>query len=1564
MAELPKIIGSFRVLRVLGQGGMGVVYEAVDEAGARVAIKTVLGGRGRLHLAVRREIHALARLHHPGIVGIVDEGEHQGVPWYAMAYVDGVTLRRFRSVLSAPTVMRAPTELAKGSSVTEALAGRAPGPLETLTSGGALESDFLALVAGALAPGAEDGSDPIDPFGPSQGGRASDTLSSAGMTPSSMPEKFEAFALGAAVAEPADATGTGTGITPDEFAGLAALARGGAPAEPADATGTGSGVTPDEFAGLMAAAAGSPLAAPRDDTGTGGGLLPDEFAALVGGAPGATPAVPGTEGARGRPREGSAAAPEEAHGTATRAAAASELDRLRRELLSATSAPGEKSMALDHRTGRVVALDDEGRKVSRGGKPLEPAGLERALELAERLCDVLAYLHGEGMVHRDLKPDNVLVDRDARPVLLDFGLVTHATGRVGRESFDEVQTLGAGTAPYIAPEQILGELVDARADLYALGCILYEMVDGRPPFQGTVAQVFKQHLFDKHAALREAHPWVPAALDELIDALLAKRPVERLGSASVVARRLAAIAGRAPLDRQGPTPRPLLFRPPVAGRGAQLQTLRESLRASRGGQGQLVFVGGPSGYGKTRLALEIAREAAASGKLLVTGECVAQGGRPLQPLRRLLQSVAERCVSKGSKETTRLGAGARVLAAYEPSLSGIPGIDELPDPPPLSGREARQRVFDMLWSTMELLAEGEGLVMFLDDLHWADELTLGFLAHVAERFASGRQLPALLVSTYRDDEAPEELGALAALPNATALRVDKLDEAAVAEIVAGCLGQPKPPKDLAGFVGEHATGNPFFVTEYVRAAVEAGALEPRHETSAELWRELPDKVSLLPKGPRELLMLRMRGVTGVLRDVAEAAAVLGAECDLATLRRSVGLSNAEVFDAVDELRRRQIVDDAPGERLQIVHDKLAAFLVESVPDKERAARHGRAARAIEATRGDQVAESADALAYHYAAAGEPAAAVEHLLSAGDQARALYATKDAVRRYQRAAELLIVLGDHDRAAKTLMKLGLVHTAAFHTEAARDAYDQAFALWAEHGARGPDTMALAPARLSIAIGDPLSLDPARTYDTDSAFLQAQLFEGLVQLDVDFNVLPAVARRWSVAADGRRYRFELREDACWSDGRPLNAIDFEMAWKRNLSPGTQAPAAQLLYCVEGAEDVHSGRVRDVDTVGIRAVSRLELDVTLRGPTAYFPYLLAHPITFPQPWWLIHAEGRRWTHPALIVGNGPYLLTERRERESLRLVKNQEYAGRFKGNAGDIDCRIFHSYQDSYAAYHRGDVDVLDLISAPLDVIREARRAHRGELRDFPLLSTTYLSFASSRAPFSDPRVRRAFAHAVDRKALAARLEGGEHEVALGGFIPKGMPGHQEGIVPAFDLVRARELLAEAGFDNPADLPTLRWLHSHGLGDATVVEELARGWRDGLGVRIDIQTVRFEELEDEVARNRPDLLIGAWIADYPDPDSFLRATFHSVEGHEPAALRDARYDQLVSQAAVATTVQERLDLYAQADRLLVSEEVGVLPVSYGRNLVLLKLEVAYFPRSSSYLRALKNVMIARGAS
>jgi hypothetical protein len=381
--------------------------------------------------------------------------------------------------------------------------------------------------------------------------------------------------------------------------------------------------------------------------------------------------------------------------------------------------------------------------------------LLEALTLVRSLCSPLAFLHGEGIVHRDLKPDNILIRADGLPVLVDFGLVALVAAEVSREAL-ELGAGAAGTVAYMAPEQARGELVDARADLYAVGCILYELITGRPPFVGrSPSEVLRQHIELDPSAPSTWVDGLPSGLDELVLRLLAKDRRFRIGHADDVAAALARLGAKDGLAKAGPRPRAHLYRPALAGREAALRELDAALDRLGSRSGGLVLIGGESGVGKTRLVMEIARRAERRNLQVLTGGCQDTAARPLEAFHRPLEAIADRCRELGKQETDRLlGPRGRVLAQYEAALVGLPGQDDYPEPADLPAEAARRRLFGALSQCFGALAAGGPLLLVLDDLQWADELTVGFLDDwMHPRSSAARAAaPLLVVGTYRSEE--------------------------------------------------------------------------------------------------------------------------------------------------------------------------------------------------------------------------------------------------------------------------------------------------------------------------------------------------------------------------------------------------------------------------------------------------------------------------------------------------------------------------------------------------------------------------------------------------------------------------------------------------------------------------------------------------------------------------------------------------------------------------------------------------------------------------------------------
>ena len=641
--------------------------------------------------------------------------------------------------------------------------------------------------------------------------------------------------------------------------------------------------------------------------------------------------------------------------------------------------------------------------------------LPRVLKLVRAICDALAFVHGMGLVHRDLKPENVMVRPDGSPVLVDFGLAMQLRGVRGRDVLEQGDRY-IGTPSYMAPEQIDGELMDARVDLYALGCILYELVTGAPPFLGSIDEVLDQHLRDLPIAPSIRVSDVPRELDNLILALLQKRPRDRIGYADDVAAALARLGAGDELPARRAEPH--LYRPRLSGRAGALAIVEDQLKSVRVSSGGLTLVGGESGVGKTRFAMEVGLAANRRGLAIVTGQCVsiAASDAPaeiqaasLHPLRHLLSTIAAHCDERGLEESERIfGPRGPALAVHEPSIRQLPGQDRYPRLAALADPATRARLNTSLAAALAAFAESQPLVLVIEDLQWADEATMSFLKELDPAYFTSTR--ALVLGTYRSEETSDELRALLDSVDVTRIDLGRLDANAVARMVSDMLSMASPPAAFIQFLVERSEGHPFFVAEYLRLAVQervlvrndVGAWRIHHLTigASPLFDALP-----LPGELRALVSRRVAALGPGALAVARMAAVLGREVDTGVLAAAIRLDDDAYLEALEELRTRQIVD-IEGARLRFVHDKLREIIhAEIDPDEQR--RLHAAAGATKETRLSHTSTRATFypdLVHHFTVARDDVKAFEYLVKAGQAALDATASTEAMDFFRRALAL--------------------------------------------------------------------------------------------------------------------------------------------------------------------------------------------------------------------------------------------------------------------------------------------------------------------------------------------------------------------------------------------------------------------------------------------------------------------------------------------------------------------------------------------------------------------------------
>jgi len=997
---------------------------------------------------------------------------------------------------------------------------------------------------------------------------------------------------------------------------------------------------------------------------------------------------------------------------------------------------------------------------------------------------------------------------------------------------------------------------------------------------------------------------------------------------------------------------------PLVGREAELAALQEAVERLRAGVGGVVTVVGEAGIGKSRLVAELHKQATvgayvgaqhAAPQRWVEGRCLSYGTSIayllwLDVLRGLLgvtveegpanvrdalQELLERlCPVEGDELLPYL---ARTMSL--PLQAGEEAV--LRD---LEGEQLKAGTFQAVEWLVEAVAREQPLVLVLEDLHWADPTSLELLERL---LALTDRASLLLVCIFRPRRECgcwriREVAARDYPHRHTDVWLEPLSSAESEVLVRNLLRAEGIPAWFRERILSVTEGNPFYVEEVLRGLIDQGVVVDEGGTGHWQVAEAAAIVRL-PDTLQGALVARIDRLQEDARRVLQMAAVIG-RVFLYRILEAIAAEERELDQRLLTLQREEMIRERariPELEYIFKHELTREAAYNGLLKAERRAFHRQVAGALERLFPERVEEQVGLLAYHWKQAGDGEKATEYLLKAGDRARLAYAHQEAVDYYQRALAFLKDGEEHERAARTLMKLGLTYHNAFEFRAARQAYEEGFALW-RRGVQTPPVVLLLPAPhgLRVQWSEVSTLDQARANEMSSAAVIAQLFSGLVQLNQEMDVLPDVAERWEVLDGGRRYVFHLREDVVWSDGVPVTAGDFCYAWLRVLAPSTGSAGAELLYDLRGARAFHQGQAR-AHEVGVRAVDQGTLVAELERPTGYFLQVLAHGGTFPVPRHVVEALGEAWAQPGKIVTNGPFRLASWQQGESLGLVRNPVYHGRFTGNLERVEL-AFHDqeeWSELLAMYEAGDLDALPVNAMPLPDRQRAKGKYAGELMSYPWFATQYLAFAATGPPLDDLRVRRALVLGIDRDMLAAADLGGWGVPASGGFVPPGMPGHSPGIGLPYDPEGARQLLAEAGYAGGLGFPPVE-AFSYGTSPAYEGrrQTLQAYWQENLGVGIRWRVVDAAAFY-EAQRDQAGLFLLGWIADYPDPHSFLSEA-------APEILRrwgNEAYDRLVAEASRITDQVQRVALYKEADRMLMEEAV-IVPLTYGQNHMLVK--------------------------
>ena len=1027
----------------------------------------------------------------------------------------------------------------------------------------------------------------------------------------------------------------------------------------------------------------------------------------------------------------------------------------------------------------------------------------------------------------------------------------------------------------------------------------------------------------------------------------------RLEADPSVAASVPELAESEPAGARPPGKDPLdpLMRSPLVGRDREMALLAQCFEEAQHGRGGLVLLHGEAGVGKTRLVEEFADLLRWRGVRVLWGRCYEfERVLPYQPLSEALHAV----ISAMTPAELQSHAPWILLelSLLVPELTERLADWQDRDPPAEEEQQQNLLFRGVAGFLGKLLAEGP-LVVILDDLHWATESTLQMI-HFVVRNLADRDV--LIVGTVRSESewAESLLGAFQQQLGREGL-VRSLDLAAltledVEAMVVEMSGGSEAVLPLARQLYAETEGNPFFLIEGVKALFESGLVSLR----GGFWRgdfaAVAREALPLPQGVIEAVTRRVRRLDQDSRQALRVAAVLGSEFDADMLATTWSRGEDATLEALEVLLRRRLISEGSGllgRDYAFRHHKIREIVYSDIHQRERHRLHARAGKAMESLHASRLTAVASELAFHfnqgrYAEENLMPRAVRYLLMAGDQARLAYAHHEAIDYYTQALALQKELGEHEQASRTLMRLGVVYHSKFEFAQAHQAFEDGFLL-RQQAARQESSAHRPPAphALRIRWRNPYCLDPPLVNDYVSAMVVDQLFRGLVSLTPELNLVPEVAERWEIHEGGRSYRFHLREDACWSDGRPVTAQDFEYSWKRALDPATHAPSSGLLT-IRGGEAFHQGRLNDPDQVGVRALDDRTLAVELDKPVSHFLYQLADSSTFPVPPVAVKAHGATWLEPGKIISNGPFTLEEWKPGEYMRLLRNPRYSGRRGGNVDEVVLHFPEEPGAMLGMYEAGELDVLTLTDVAVHEGDRIRRAYAAEYVSAPWPFTVYLCLMAGQVPFHDVRLRQAFALATDRPSLANVAMRGMCAPGTGGYVPPGLPGHAPDIGLPYRPDQAQQLLAEVGHPAGSGLPRLQGLTVPPI-DPLITEYLHRQWREALGIEVDWEVADWPAFLQRLRTEPPQMFVLASFANAPDPGDFLdTAQLLDLTGWASPDM-----EALVGQAGHVADQDARLDLLRQADQILM-REASIIPLFYGRHHLLVKPWVSHLPLSA----------------
>lgn len=663
--------------------------------------------------------------------------------------------------------------------------------------------------------------------------------------------------------------------------------------------------------------------------------------------------------------------------------------------------------------------------------------LGTVVQIGAQIAEALDYSQSRGIIHRDVKPENVMVTwerGDLRVRVMDFGLARDLDdGRLTQSD-----GLLMGTPAYLSPEQVAGRKVDFRSDLYALGVVLYECLVGEPPFVGPLHTVVASITHDAPVPIRDRGLEVDAELDRLVSQCLAKDPAQRPASGRDFAADLLSywqglhdsqrlrlvLPGGAPSERQQE-------QLTLVGRLSEMASLESRLSVALDGECQVVLMGGEAGTGKTRLLRELERRLRHRTIHVLWGRFAErQSASPFSWFLELLQGRfrgdEERSAS-GRPEVDLSDLAPDLLQVF-PSLGEIPALRSaaedgtshsgkaLQESPP--GRDTAtqddwgsSRFFELLASVLIRIGGGEPMVLLLDNLQHGDD-SLDALQYIVRRMSAA---PTLVVGAYRSSEVDRGhalerfIAAFRDDPRLTQFPIQPLEPEAFEKLVGSLVGSDHLDAALVQSLFEATEGNPFFAKELVRSLNESGGLRLDDSRGWVLVRDVGLSTRALPATMQQAIEKRIEQLRSEQQKILSFASVLGKSFDFRDLAQLMGeAASVDLEDGVDALvSQGMLVEEAEGrgDRLSFSSGITRDLLYGELPRRRRRTLHRQHAVGLEQRWQGRLERVYPQLVHHFYEGDVAEKTVQYALLLARDCLDAWSPEDAMRACKKALEFV-------------------------------------------------------------------------------------------------------------------------------------------------------------------------------------------------------------------------------------------------------------------------------------------------------------------------------------------------------------------------------------------------------------------------------------------------------------------------------------------------------------------------------------------------------------------------------